>query len=381
MKTKINAQINAKIIAIIMTLAVIFSNSSIISAIDKSGVNPDKVGYYKIYYVYDYEMYGVVADDPDNPPPSKTQTVWSGNEVALSAPALKKEGALFSGWREITTDTVYPGGEKYTMPNHDVFFEPYFKKFYSVTYLPGDVDGLTVSAPFQLKFIDGTSFETAASSRFSRTGYRLIGWTYDYTGEFFPIDAKVTMPMSDVTFVAVWEAAKYDITFGLGGGKGTVKTFKKAEYKSIIRVPLCSYTNEGKVFTGWKYKDVIYKPGDEFTVPSLATGIPSIIVNAQWEDGELPTPVNSTNLAIKKFEMLNGLSTADDVKAVKDFVGKPWASQFDVNTDTDDGTGTSEIGSDGEVVVGSDGEVVVGSDGEIRSDGEVDSDGKIWYWL
>jgi hypothetical protein len=342
---------NKKLLSILLAMIVTMSSFASVSALYKPDENTSKTGYYNIYYVYDYEVYGVVTDDEDNPPPSKKQMVWSGDEVSLSMPGLLKEGSLFSGWREISTGDVYRGNVKFIMPTNDVYFEPFFNKFYTVTYLPGEVEGLTASAPFQTVYIDGTSFETAASSRFARTGYRLIGWTYDYNGEFYPIDAKVIMPTSNVTFTAVWEPSKYDIKFGLGGGKGSVVTIKKVEYNSTIRFPLCPYTNAGNVFTGWKYKDVIYKPGDDFTVPAVSSGITAININAQWAEGEPVAPVNSTNLAIKKFEMLHGNATAAEVQEVKDFVTKSWDSYF-VTTVPDEG---SDITSDGEIA--SDGEV------------------------
>lgn len=59
----------------------------------------------------------------------------------------------------------------------------------------------------------------------------------------------------------------YELSFD-GSGAGGSTAGMKAAGGSVITLPECGFTKPGSVFTGWKYFNVVYKPGDSFTMPS-----------------------------------------------------------------------------------------------------------------
>lgn len=55
----------------------------------------------------------------------------------------------------------------------------------------------------------------------------------------------------------------------------------KAAGGSVITLPECGFAKSGSVFTGWKYFNVVYKPGDSFTMPSG-----DVTFTAQWTQSQ-----------------------------------------------------------------------------------------------
>ena len=74
----------------------------------------------------------------------------------------------------------------------------------TLTYLAGDVDNLVGASEVSFQKIINTTFDAAASSRFSRNGYHLKSWYVPSTGETVGTGSQYTMPDHDITFVANW---------------------------------------------------------------------------------------------------------------------------------------------------------------------------------
>lgn len=68
----------------------------------------------------------------------------------------------------------------------------------------------------------------------------------------------------------------YEVSFA-GSGAGGSTAGMKAAGGIVITLPECGFTKPGSVFTGWKYFNVVYKPGDSFTMPYA-----DITITAQW---------------------------------------------------------------------------------------------------
>lgn len=68
----------------------------------------------------------------------------------------------------------------------------------------------------------------------------------------------------------------YELSFD-GSGAGGSTAGMKAAGGSVITLPECGFTKPGSVFTGWKYFNVVYKPGDSFTMPYV-----NVTLTAQW---------------------------------------------------------------------------------------------------
>ena len=68
----------------------------------------------------------------------------------------------------------------------------------------------------------------------------------------------------------------YELSFD-GSGAGGSTAGMKAAGGSVITLPECGFTKPGSVFTGWKYFNMLYKPGDSFTMPYV-----NVTLTAQW---------------------------------------------------------------------------------------------------
>lgn len=68
----------------------------------------------------------------------------------------------------------------------------------------------------------------------------------------------------------------YELCFD-GGGAGGSTAGMSAAGGSVVILPECGFTKPGSVFTGWKYFNMLYKPGDSFTMPYV-----NVTLTAQW---------------------------------------------------------------------------------------------------
>ena len=69
----------------------------------------------------------------------------------------------------------------------------------------------------------------------------------------------------------------YTISFSGGNGASGNTASLTAAGGSYITLPECGFTKPGSVFTGWKYGNAVYKPGDSITMPYT-----DITITAQW---------------------------------------------------------------------------------------------------
>lgn len=69
----------------------------------------------------------------------------------------------------------------------------------------------------------------------------------------------------------------YTISFSGGNGASGNTASLTAAGGSYITLPECGFTKPGSVFTGWKYGNAVYKPGDSITMPYT-----DITITVQW---------------------------------------------------------------------------------------------------
>ena len=168
--------------------------------------------------------------------------------------------------------------------------------YYTLTYEAGDYSDVVGSSSVSFERIEGVSFDVAATSRFSRKGYKIISWTVKSTGEVVGASSQYTMPSHDITFVANWSPVTYDITLaGVGGttSDGSANTTIKGTCGETIILPESPFTKSGYTFAGWKYSGVTYNAGDEFVVPGVLTGS-KIVISAVWKSGSAVTTTATT---------------------------------------------------------------------------------------
>ena len=156
----------------------------------------------------------------------------------------------------------------------------------SVTYslnggsMPG---GATV--PTQADTLQNTSFTVGNGTDPVRVGYGFGGWS-DYWGTIYDNGDSFLMSGVPETLTAVWVAPKYSVTYGLGGGSGTLPTQSELESGGSFQVASgAGLSFEGHSFLGWSDGSGTYKAGDLYTV-----GSSDVTLTALWSVNEAPIP-------------------------------------------------------------------------------------------
>ncbi len=146
-----------------------------------------------------------------------------------------KEGYTFEKWvdeagKDASVPSAMPAGNvkivaKWTINSHNVVWT---------------IDGDETTQSYDYA-------ETIVAPEASKTGYKFIGWTPEFT-------EGTTMPDRDLAFTAVFEAEKYDATFLADGGvfaeNGTDTYVVSTAFDSEIVAP-ANPTKTGYVFSGW----------------------------------------------------------------------------------------------------------------------------------
>lgn len=197
------------------------------------------------------------------------------------------------GW--IYDGQHFMGSQYIIMPAHDIELTPNWLKFYKLNYTPGDVDRLNGVTSSSFDRLEKQPTDLAEAGRFSRNGFKIVGWTCDYDGQVYAPLSGYTMPSSDVTFTAVWEPLTYNVVFM--GNTGKAEDILKVEGKtdSTIICPEMTGTKSGYYFDGWQFDEkidgktvsTIYKPGDEFLIKGAKPGM-GISLKAVWVEGTPP---------------------------------------------------------------------------------------------
>lgn len=239
-----------------------------------------------------------------------------GDPVTVNAKSILRDGYTQIGWTfEGNRFTI---ADKMIMPDHDVVFEPCWYKHYDQYYEAGDVDRINGSKMFIYSRYETNSFNLADSSKFSRSGFTLSGWLCDLDGQVYKTDALYSMPSSDVHFTAVWTPKNYTVVFKSGtGSSNTIKISGLTD--TAITVPECPYSKTGYVFGGWKYKDEVYQPGDEFIIPGALPGL-GISLDAVWVEPSEEKDYDSFTLAEARKKYTNGEITAEELQQIADFL-------------------------------------------------------------
>jgi LPXTG-motif cell wall-anchored protein len=158
----------------------------------------------------------------------------------------------------------------------------------SVTYslnggsMPG---GATV--PTQADTLQNTSFTVGNGTEPVKAGYEFGGWS-DYWGTIYDNGASFTMSGVPETLTAVWVAPKYSVTYGLGGGSGTLPTQSELESGGSFQVASgAGLSYEGRTFLRWSDGSETYVGGDTYVV-----GAGDVTLTAEWSVNEAPIPDN-----------------------------------------------------------------------------------------
>ena len=231
--------------------------------------------------VISFDTQGLPRDSYRDPSVLDPVIVSAGSSFTkIPVSALVKENSLHNGWDY--NGITYKQGQSFPVPYENVTFTPHWFNYHLLTYNAGDYDDIVGIKTTTVQVTEGTNFDLADSTRFSRKGYSIVGWECSLDGKVYGINSKYIIPESDVVFNAVWKAAMVDISLSANNGNVVDKIADKAETGSEYILPDCTFENGDKTFIGWKYDGNIYQPGESFTVPALLKGA-KVVVTAQWQ--------------------------------------------------------------------------------------------------
>lgn len=232
---------------------------------------------YKASYIMD-------AEDVDYDPkqlPDFTKAA-PGAFVTVSLVSFPRDGYKHLGWK--VGDYEFRGEQHYIMPDHDVSFTPNWKKIYDINYDPGTDDRIVGGTSYTYPGTEESHFSLQASDRFSRLGFDFAGWLCSDDNVVYPQLAQFTMPSHDLTFTAQWAPINYNILFDEGSSSFKVR----CATDDILTIPENRSKRSGYTFSGWKYEDKLYQPGDEYKVEGALPGL-GYCFEAVWtSDAKFP---------------------------------------------------------------------------------------------
>lgn len=186
--------------------------------------------------------------------------------------------AIQRGWTDGENEFVQ--GTKMVMPEHNVTLYALYYYFRTLTYSPGDVDGI-VGQTYDIQTVRaGGMKDLAEDSRLRRMGYKMVAWHCENDGLDYPFFYQYIMPDEDVIMTAVWEPLIYTVVFNTG--VSTIPNIKiQGKTNGIIIAPNLD-KREGYIFNGWIiYNNQVYYPGDEIVVLGQMPGL-GISAKAIW---------------------------------------------------------------------------------------------------
>lgn len=204
--------------------------------------------------------------------PDEDQAYAVGS-YTISSTVPTMQHAKFLGWKNSTDNKLYQAGATINTATKTITLTAQW-----------EMDQQTVSynanggknAPSAQK-VNVNATYTILSTVPTNQGYSFIGWEYD--GKIYQPGDKLTMPENDITLVAQWEIARFDVSYNANGGATTPESGTAGNNVAYF-IPTNAVTSRtGYTFKGWKNSvdGKIYQPGDKFTV------INHTVLTAQWQ--------------------------------------------------------------------------------------------------
>lgn len=280
----------------------------------------------KVLYDVEYrvEINGEIMELPKS---LDTHSQQPGTLVNVSLFAYDYPNSEYSqiGWNY--DGNTYLGQQYIVMPDHDIVLTPNWLKYYKLRYTPGDVDRLNGATSGEFDRLEKQPTGLAEAGRFSRSGFKITGWSCDADGQIYAPQANYIMPSQDVTFTAVWDPITYNVVFNGNTGKASDIIKVEGKTDTTIICPESTAVKEGYYFAGWKFDEkvngvttsTIYQPGDEFLIKGAKPGM-GIALTAVWKEGTPPV----TDPKVKYGDANNdGEIALSDAVLVMQSIGNP----------------------------------------------------------
>ena len=230
--------------------------------------------------------YTIVFDPNGGTGSMNTMTVQYDQGFSLPKCIFTKKGYIFDGWL-LNGDTgkQYKDKQKIsggltTKNGDEVRLVATWKADetpYNITYnLNGGVDGgnrttYTPNTP-TFSFINPT-----------KKGYVFIGWTGSNMSGMKTRWGINMGSTGDRTYTANWRPIEYTISFSPNNGTGTMSPIN-VKYDQVVKLPKCTFTHSGGVFSRWVTKDQAYSFNDMEQISNLTTTDgDNITLYAKWK--------------------------------------------------------------------------------------------------
>lgn len=231
----------------------------------------------KVAVIYDTTGYSL--EGYPNPQDIETKYYYVGTTIKMPFSGLTREGSSHNGWEY--EGVTYKQGESFVVPDHTVILTPHWFNYHKLTYLAGDYDDILGNRMATVQVTEGTYFDLADKSRFSRKGYTIVGWKCSYDDKIYGPYERFLIPETDIEFTAVWEPATVEVSISANNGNTLDKIISSGKTGEPFILPECTFTNGDKTFAGWNYNGTIYQAGESFEIPALTKGSRVVIV-ATW---------------------------------------------------------------------------------------------------
>jgi uncharacterized repeat protein (TIGR02543 family) len=222
-----------------------------------------------------------------------------GYDFDMPGETFFREGELEQkGWINSATGEEIDLGGVYTADADATFYPRWALKTYTITYLPGEGEGITGEIDAGTKTIN-EPFELT-SETFSRTGYTQDGWMTAEDGDAVEYAFGATYTdNAALTLYPHWVIDTYTITYVLNEGSLVGEYPETYTIAGLASLP--SPVKSGSKFLGWKNEN------DEIveSIPANSTG--DISLTAQW--AEYPILV-ATYGGVSIYENENGTTSA-----------------------------------------------------------------------
>jgi|GEM_PF-5322709 len=223
------------------------------------------------------------------------------------------DGYVQCGW---TYDgKEYAVGQNIIMPDCDITVYPSWKKMNKIIYRAGDFDDVVGNTEFAFEKATDAAVDLADATRFTRLGYRIVGWLYADDGQQYFPNAPIKMPDHDAVFTAIWEAEYFTINFS--SGPDTVpanqKVSVKAQFNSEYTLSADLFEREGYKIVAYKFNSEIFTVDEPFIVPFAKTG--AMTLTAVWEEDSATPAKTNTDV----FSIIDARKASSDTNALWKF--------------------------------------------------------------